>query len=756
MILSIVMMVKDEEENIRRTLSSLSHISNAITTELIVMDTGSKDNTVKIAKEFTEHVYFNEWNKDFGDMRNKSISYARGEWVLILDADEELIDSKELINFFKSHKYKRYNSGYIMLRNLTSSEDMMKYTPSKVLRLFKNDKDFKYINTIHEQPLYKEPVYEKALGEFNHYGYLFDNEELKQRKMRRNEELLLKEMKENTEDPYVNYQLGKNYFILGEIVKARKYLEVSLKLYKEINLKPDYVYENLAHIYCLNSDYEKCICICEEYIKDVHQNNIDIYYFLGKSMQGLGKKEESKKSYEKYIYLIDNYEITRQNESIYCEGATLGLKKDAGIEIIRLCHSLERYDEVIFNYNKFNESGEDTSKINYFIINALYKTDNLGEIKKYYDRCQTQSEKNSFIRDIENFILTISEEDKKRIYEVTKEFNGNYGKLNEIRLGREKDIDVFKEVLTKEKENYYGDIVCECIKQSIDITKLLQDIDEIYIEDYINYIVNYKRDIIINLYDYLIAQPITLNIKKIKIYKSISKVLLFNGGFYKEKYKNVFNLYKTYTYFSLKRIYNAELNELELLEMVRDFDYRFVLKLSLIENGKKQDDILYIKSLKELLLEYPDCKKCIEILIDEFNKDLNISFELKKLKSQYKEIIESHINKGELESASSMIKEYDSMFHEEPDILNMKFIIGLLNENISEGENFLKKALLLDMKDFNTMFNMAYLKEILGQTDEAILFYKKIYKECKDEEIVLEAQEKINYIKQNQNCIQGA
>lgn len=746
MILSIVMMVKDEEKNIRRTLNSLRAISNVISTELIVLDTGSEDNTVKIARDFTEHVYFSKWNQNFGDMRNKSISYANGDWILILDADEELVDGTELINFFKSSRYKKYKSGYIMLRNLTSNEDMSKYTPSKVLRLFKKDKDFKYINTIHEQPLYKEPIYEKPLGEFNHYGYLFDDEELKQKKMKRNEELLLKELKKNKRDPYVNYQLGKNYFILGEIIEARKYLESSLKLYKEINLNPDYVYENLAHIYCLNCDYEKCIKLCEEYIKDVHQNNIDIYYFLGKAKQGLRKNEESKKSYEKYIYLIDNYEITRQSESIYCEGATLGLKKDAYIEIIRLCYSLERYEEVISNYNKLNENGEETSKVNYFLINALYKTDNLEKVKEYYERCQTQSDKNMFIIDIENLILTIIEDDKRKIYEAAKEFHGNYGKLNEIRLGREKNMNVFKKVLKEEKHSYYGDIVYECIKNSRDITELLKDIDEVYIQEYINYIVNYKRDVVISLYDYLIARPTTLNPKNLKIYRTISKSLLFNGGMSKDKYKNVFYVYKTYTYFYLKKLYNPNLNDNELLDMIMDSDHRFVLKLNIIENIKKKDNLQYIKSLKELLLEYPNHKKGIQILIDSFHKEIGTGEKVQELKVQYKSIIENSINSGRIDNASKLIEEYEKIYDDEPDILNMKFVIGLLNDDLTEGESILKKSLFLDINNFNTMFNIGYLKEICGEFEESLMFYEKIRKECKEEEIVIEAQEKITTI----------
>lgn len=755
MILSIVMIVKDEEKNIKRTLSSLKSINNFISTELIILDTGSKDNTVKIARDFTEHVYFSKWNQNFGDMRNKSIRYAKGEWILILDADEELVDGTELIDFFKSNRYKKYKSGYIMLRNLTSNEDMSKYTPSKVLRLFKNDKDFKYINTIHEQPLYKEPTYEKSLGEFNHYGYLFDDEELKQKKMKRNEELLLKELNENQTDPYVNYQLGKNYFILGEIIEACKYFESSLRLYKGMNLNPDYVYENLAHIYCLNGNYEKCIKICEEYIKDVNQSNIDIYYFLGKAEQGLEKNEESKKSYEKYIYLIDNYEITRQSESVYCECTTLGLKKDAYIEIIRLCHNLERYEEVILNYNKLNENGEETSKVNYFLINALYKTENLDKVKEYYDGCKTKSDKNMFIIDIENFILTVIEEDKKKIYEAVKKISGNYGTLNEIRLGTEKDMEVFKKVLKEERHSYYGDIVYKCIKYSKDITELLKDIEDIYIQEYINYIVNYKRDVIMDLYDYLMSKPITLNIKNIKIYKQISKSLLLNGGMVKEKYKNMFFTYNTYTYYFLKNLYNPNLNDNELLEMIMDSDHRFVLKLNIMESIKKNDRLKYIKSLRELVLEYSGYKKGIQIFIDRFHKEIEMGKEFQELKIQYKSIIENNINSGKTDDALKLIREYEKVYDDEPDILNMKFIIGLLNNDLTEGESILKKSLFLDMNNFNTMFNIAYLKEMNGEFEEAIMFYEKILKECTEEEIVIEAQEKImmirNKVKLNQN-----
>lgn len=76
----------------------------------------------------------------------------------------------------------------------------------------------------------------------------------------------------------------------------------------------------------------------------------------------------------------------------------------------------------------------------------------------------------------------------------------------------------------------------------------------------------------------------------------------------------------------------------------------------------------------------------------------------------------------------------------------MKFVIGVLNDDLTEGESILKKSLFLDINNFNTMFNIGYLKEICGEFEEALMFYKKIRKECTEEEIVIEAEEKITTI----------
>ncbi|MDX5712604.1 glycosyltransferase family 2 protein, partial [Clostridioides difficile] len=217
MLLSIVMMVKNEENILEKTLKSLSVLRNSIESELIIVDTGSTDNTIRIAKQYTEKVYFHNWNDDFSSMRNISISYAKGEWLLILDADEVLIDYSNIIKFFESGLNKKFNSASVRLKNLYSFDKKL-YGYCSVLRFFKN-LDFKYCGKVHEQPMYKNPIFNN-IADFEHYGYLFEDEEIRINKVKRNEKLLFEELKEDEKSPYTNYQIGKNLIILGKYQEA--------------------------------------------------------------------------------------------------------------------------------------------------------------------------------------------------------------------------------------------------------------------------------------------------------------------------------------------------------------------------------------------------------------------------------------------------------------------------------------------------------------------------------------------------------
>src|SRR5690554_612734 len=101
-LLSIGMMVKDEEKYLEECLRGLKPILDAVDSELIIVDTGSTDRTVEIAKKYTNRVYHHEWTGHFGEMRNTVLKYAKGQWFFFIDADEIIDDYTDIVNFFTS------------------------------------------------------------------------------------------------------------------------------------------------------------------------------------------------------------------------------------------------------------------------------------------------------------------------------------------------------------------------------------------------------------------------------------------------------------------------------------------------------------------------------------------------------------------------------------------------------------------------------------------------------------------------------
>jgi len=153
MLLTIGMMVKNEEKHLEECLEALAPILEELDSELVIVDTGSDDNTVEIAKKFTDKVYFHEWNDNFSEMRNTVISYAKGDWYFSLDGDEVVNNTKEFIDFFKNGKYKGYNTALVTQKNYFDVEND-RFTLLLVPRLFKNDNGFQFEGAIHNQPQY--------------------------------------------------------------------------------------------------------------------------------------------------------------------------------------------------------------------------------------------------------------------------------------------------------------------------------------------------------------------------------------------------------------------------------------------------------------------------------------------------------------------------------------------------------------------------------------------------------------------------
>jgi glycosyltransferase involved in cell wall biosynthesis len=115
--LSVVIITHNEEANIARTLQSVLPLVTDGKGEIIVVDSGSTDRTIEIAKFYGAKVFIEEW-KGFAAQKNSAIDKATGDWILSLDADEEVGDlARELILWFFESDFRRLDGILLGRRN---------------------------------------------------------------------------------------------------------------------------------------------------------------------------------------------------------------------------------------------------------------------------------------------------------------------------------------------------------------------------------------------------------------------------------------------------------------------------------------------------------------------------------------------------------------------------------------------------------------------------------------------------------------
>ena len=182
MVLSIGMIVKNEEKYLDRCLSALKPILDNVDSELIIADTGSTDNTVEIAKKYTDNVFYFEWINDFAAARNSTIERAKGEWYMFIDADEIFESCDDIINFFNSGMYKSYSCACYTIKSYSNSENLNMFSSTLITRIFRLTPETRFVGCVHEkiQPALNSAV--KLNSVAGHYGYLFNDKEIKEKK----------------------------------------------------------------------------------------------------------------------------------------------------------------------------------------------------------------------------------------------------------------------------------------------------------------------------------------------------------------------------------------------------------------------------------------------------------------------------------------------------------------------------------------------------------------------------------------------
>ncbi|MBP2630533.1 MAG: methyltransferase protein [Firmicutes bacterium] len=226
--ISACIIAKNEESNIVKCLNSMKPIVD----EIIVVDTGSTDQTAAAARSCGAVVYSSEWQNDFAAAKNFAINKAKGDWIIFLDADEYV--SEESIPQIKDCllKIKKQAIDAIMcqLVNIDIDNDNRVKDTFSAIRIFRNAPEIGYINAIHEELVNKKnnklrlAVLTDEIKIY-HTGY---SSSIVEGKLKRNLEIILADINKNgKEEKYYRY-LCDCYHGLKKYDQAVKYAKLHI------------------------------------------------------------------------------------------------------------------------------------------------------------------------------------------------------------------------------------------------------------------------------------------------------------------------------------------------------------------------------------------------------------------------------------------------------------------------------------------------------------------------------------------------
>jgi glycosyltransferase involved in cell wall biosynthesis len=271
--ISLCMIVKNEADCLSRCLESTKDYVD----EIIIVDTGSTDETVRIAKSFGAKIYHHPWENDFSRHRNQSLSYASGDWILQLDADEALTAGsgqmirdtirKDAADYYYCQFYDMDRQGIIK-------------GVCNLIRLFRNRMGMEFIHKVHNQlQVNGEGSFSKI--RVKHYGYHLSKEKMEAKHVRTTT-LLKKAIEINPEDGYSLHQLAASYSMKKDYSKVIEYGEKAADVLREKDIGYAYHVSNfyllaVAH-YNLN-EMESARRICLE-AEELFSGHLDISHIL--------------------------------------------------------------------------------------------------------------------------------------------------------------------------------------------------------------------------------------------------------------------------------------------------------------------------------------------------------------------------------------------------------------------------------------------------------------------------------------------
>lgn len=650
-ILSVGMIVKNEENHLENCLSALKKLLDNVPSELIIVDTGSTDKTKEIALKYTDKVYDFQWCNDFAAARNYGLEKAKGKWFMFVDADEYLDeDCEEMIKFFHLPELMdTYNSASFTLVNYVhgkkKSVDQF-YAP----RLVKMNENVKFEGSIHESLPQPNP-HGIFSTKFHHYGYAYATKEDREKKAERNLKPLYEEYKKNPKDIRIlahfcdaltGLDEHKNFDMIEK--HHLEYYEVAKN--NITNLYGPVVYIKLIPFYMRNEKYEEAIKYIDEYLENELLSKIvtviTVYSYAVMLYIAETDYQDYEKAYEYIKKYFEYFEKFRNNEleTVILRGSChRGISEadyeDMLLRASRCSYELKKYDESL-NYIKkldFDEMTILNLKSALGIIRDLIgRTKNYLQIAKIYESILmiNNSDKTNLILYLmqQYYLEHLTEREDFMNAMIDSGVKGKYIELMKLVKDDEDGKDISDDIQAfidsvDDWSDGYAVAIFLAMKYNADMTIPIKNMSHKLIRENLRVIYDGYYDFSEVASNYFDINNFSDDIKK--LYFMVTALEFAAEGLVTLPYDKKGRLCDTFVCALsdyVLNIYNPELlnpDDIEVLPELHRFGYYMTLAFTAENEG---NDIAYIRSLKEALRLCESMKDVVQYYLTEFEKKL--------------------------------------------------------------------------------------------------------------------------------------
>lgn len=300
--LTLCMIMKDEEEHLVRCLESVQGVVD----EIVIVDTGSTDASIEIAERYGAKIIHEPWLNDFAHHRNTGLAEATGDWVIVMDADEELVNGSDLLPLLNDDAMDGYSLREV---NYVGAEAGVDSIVNAAFRVFRNRPEHRYTGALHEQiaaHVDQTGTRTKFVGiELLHYGYLDGTTESK-RKMDRNMRIALQEVRRKPDDAFILFNAGVEFQRQGKHEMALDYFRRAFKNLPDLRMNfASLLMRNIVATLLAEDRYDDAIEILADAVQ-AYPGYTDLLYLEGQAYANRRQYRAAIGSFRKAIEIGDH------------------------------------------------------------------------------------------------------------------------------------------------------------------------------------------------------------------------------------------------------------------------------------------------------------------------------------------------------------------------------------------------------------------------------------------------------------------